>query len=231
LYGVYFDQVRSDLFIITELGGKTLSSKLTESPNLGLVQKLKILLDVSMGMKHLHNSNPCILHLDLKAMNILVDGSEKQPTAKLCDFGLAVELHPGLEYILPGLHGTIQWMAPEVLRDDEIELSKGFDRSVDVYSFAMVMYEVCHHKIPWQGQTFKYTDSGLQELDQAGAIRRAVLHGQRPAITATSVPDEYLQLMQECWSQDSETRPSFMDDPARLNISQRLDEMIAKLKS
>ena len=51
----------------------------------------------------------------------------------------------------------MQWMAPEVLRDDDIELAEGFDDAVDVYSFAMVMFEVAHNgKIPWEGKGFTW---------------------------------------------------------------------------
>eukprot|EP00526_Cylindrotheca_closterium_P002165 CAMPEP_0113655642 /NCGR_PEP_ID=MMETSP0017_2-20120614/29831_1 /TAXON_ID=2856 /ORGANISM="Cylindrotheca closterium" /LENGTH=930 /DNA_ID=CAMNT_0000568935 /DNA_START=231 /DNA_END=3019 /DNA_ORIENTATION=+ /assembly_acc=CAM_ASM_000147 len=67
---------------------------------------IQIVRDVSQGLRFLHASKPPILHGDLKAKNILIDGRFR---AKVADFGLATKTRGVLS-------GTPYWMAPEYLR-------------------------------------------------------------------------------------------------------------------
>jgi hypothetical protein len=101
-------------------------------------------------------------------------------------------------------------MAPECMRDDAVELARGFDVSADVYSFAMVMWEVAHPgRIPWQGENFELDES----IDITRAIRLAVLSGRRPALTKSELwPEGYKELMERCWSKHAEDRPKFIAD-------------------
>ena len=62
--------------------------------------------------------------------------------------------------------GTLQWMAPEV------HVSDTYDEKVDVYSFAMVLYEVAWQRIPF------YTD----ERGSSFSMERVIL-GARPDIS------------------------------------------------
>ncbi len=67
----------------------------------------KIALQVAEGLAHLQERN--IVHRDVKASNILVDGAYN---AKLGDFGLAGPPGPSSA---AGVSGTYQYMAPEIL--------------------------------------------------------------------------------------------------------------------
>ena len=198
------------VFIINELGDRTLRSLLKQE-SISWQIKVNILKGVSNGLAHLHSCDPCILHLDLKSENVLLFGhSAKNSVPKLCDFGLAVEMRPGLEYIMFG-NGTIQYMAPEVIRDDDIELSKGFDEGADVYSFSMIMWEVAHNdgRLPWEGEVFEQDIiEGELGLDQSTLIQNAVLQNKRPKVTC-EIPLEYNRIMEACWQQDSYDRPRF----------------------
>jgi len=102
LLGVYLND--AECLIISEFGGPTLSSVLaSEQDKFDWKSRLSVLMGIADGVRHLHGLDPCILHLDLKASNILLVGPERIP--KLCDFGLAVELKEGFEFLLPGEHG------------------------------------------------------------------------------------------------------------------------------
>ena len=104
LLGVYLNE--TECLIISELGGPTLSSVLaSEKPSMEWKSRLRILIGLADGMRHLHGLDPCILHLDVKASNVLLVGPDR--VAQLCDFGLAVELKPGFEFLLPGEHGYV----------------------------------------------------------------------------------------------------------------------------
>ena len=80
-------------------------------------------------MAYLHAMD--IIHRDLKGLNVLVD---RNLGAKVVDFGLtAVKLFHGSPVV-----GTPYWMAPELLTRTGAVATK----AADVYSFAIVMYEV-----------------------------------------------------------------------------------------
>ncbi|KAH9254820.1 hypothetical protein BASA81_007070 [Batrachochytrium salamandrivorans] len=200
LYGVYLDDV--ECLICSEFGGPTLNSVVAK---MDWRARVEVLLGIAEALRHLHGLDPCVLHLDLKASNVLVVNGQ----AKLCDFGLAVELRRGFEFLLPGEHGTIQYMAPEVMREDSVELGRGFDSGADVYSFAMIMWECAHPgRIPWQGEHFP--NIGM-ELDITGAIRQAVISGRRPHCEDTDTwPKGYQILMEMCWKKHSSDRPTFV---------------------
>ena len=48
--------------------------------------------------------------------------------------------------------GTAAWMAPEILDNTESHRRKQFTEKSDVFSFAMVMYEVLARAIPFEGK-------------------------------------------------------------------------------
>lgn len=122
-------------------------------------------------------------------------------------------------------------MAPECMRETEVELAKGFDAGADVYSFAMVMWEVAHPgRIPWQGEQFDTSET----VDITMAIRQAVLSGRRPIIEDTaSWPPGYLELMTRCWSKHPEDRPRFLadffEDDSNPSRSQRSRQTIGSI--
>ena len=62
---------------------------------------LPIVKDIVSGMRYIHNLRPAVIHGDLKAKNVLVDGNFK---AKITDFGLSQKRRFGC--------GTPLWMAP-----------------------------------------------------------------------------------------------------------------------
>lgn len=55
-------------------------------------QILRFLKDISQGVRFLHSAKPQVLHGDLKAANILVDGRLR---AKVADFGLSQKRRVG----------------------------------------------------------------------------------------------------------------------------------------
>ena len=145
---------------------------------------------VARGIKHLHDNH--IIHRDLKSENVLL--SEKK-VAKIGDFGTARILkHTKTKQ--SGETGTYSWMAPEVMREDEAIIS----RRCDTYSYAMVMYELFEHKVPFHEIKTKPVNM---------AIVNAVLkNGKRPTITV-SLPPYISGLIEICWREDPEKRLDF----------------------
>ncbi|KAJ7587146.1 kinase-like domain-containing protein, partial [Mycena floridula] len=73
--------------------------------------------------------------------NILIDNYSR---ALLCDFGAAEVLWPGTVLKSGSCRGTLRWMAPEVIKPDQVITLKA-----DVYSFGCFCTEVFAQKRPF----------------------------------------------------------------------------------
>ena len=86
------------------------------------------------GLAYLHEDcRDCIIHLDVKPENILLD-SEYSP--KLADFGLAKLLGRHHSRVLTTMRGTVGYLAPEWFSGEAIT------PKADVFSYGMLLIEV-----------------------------------------------------------------------------------------
>ena len=90
---------------------------------------------------------------------------------------------------LTGATGSYRFMAPEVA------LSKPYGRPVDVYSFAMILYNVYDSVAPWYGETGK-------------AAAKHAIRGERPPIPR-DWDSKIGELLRLCWAHEPFERPSF----------------------
>ena len=161
-------------------------------------QKLKILLDVGKGLNYLHNCKPPIVHRDLKSLNLLlsekVDDEFDTPIMKIADFGMAkIKANVESSQMMTANAGTYHWMAPEVLGGNT------YNEKVDIYSYGIVMYEVLCREIPFE-------ETGLDGMKVAVAVSK----GKRPCLDfiPKACPIDLVALMQSCWDQKPDRRPS-----------------------
>ena len=101
---------------------------------------------MTSGLHYLHNGarELRIVHRDIKSMNILITSTEHFDNlfAKISDFGTTKTIEETNE--LMSERGTYNWMAPELIRGDPVS------EKCDIYSFAMVLYEMLAKKIPYR---------------------------------------------------------------------------------
>ncbi|KAL5752742.1 hypothetical protein ACOSP7_022935 [Xanthoceras sorbifolium] len=186
--------VEPAMIILTELvRGETLQKFLWNSRpgRLDMKVSLSLGLGISRAMEYLHANG--IIHRDLKPSNILL--TEDTMEIKLADFGLA------REEIMDEMTceaGTYRWMAPELFSRDPIPngVKKHYDHKVDVYSFAIVMWELVTNKIPFKGR------------DNI-TIAYAAAKNERPSLE--NLPEDIVALLQSCWAEDPKVRPEFSE--------------------
>ncbi|PRP87903.1 putative LRR receptor-like serine/threonine-protein kinase [Planoprotostelium fungivorum] len=147
--------------------------------------KLSFIQGIALGMLHLHLEK--VIHRDLAVRNILLT---EHLVPKVSDFGMSREQKTDDASTTQTMVGPLKWMSPEAIQKGE------YSPKSDVFSFAVVMWEIITVEEPW---------AGLSGFDAAvGVIQR----GDRMRIPETC--DYALaDLIQQCWHVDPEQRPDF----------------------
>ncbi|KAF2366546.1 Serine-threonine/tyrosine-protein kinase catalytic domain [Trinorchestia longiramus] len=145
--------------------------------------------DVAQGVNYLHKHDPQVLHLDLKSMNVLLDGYTR---AKIADFGFSILRRSRSPAQKGAIRGTPAWMAPELLTKGEVSAK------CDVYSYAIILWEMLTSEQPFKGYDV------LQILESVEA-------GVRPPLPNAHVSRELRELITSCWAQNAALRPSFAE--------------------
>lgn len=152
-------------------------------------RRIRFCIDVAKGMHYLHTCIPIIVHRDLKSPNLLVD---KDWTVKVCDFGMS-RMKKNTFLSSKSNAGTPEWMAPEVLRNEES------DEKCDVYSYGVILWEIATMKEPW---------AELNAMQVVGAVG---FQGKRLDLENNKICPEMKELLKRCFSEKSSGRPSFLE--------------------
>jgi serine/threonine protein kinase len=183
--------------IQTPLSAKIEEWGLATAENEQLHERLVYAMSIVQAMKYLHSLK--IVYRDLKIDNLGLDAKNQ---ILLYDFGLAKTLSGQSDngkYKLTGNTGSWAYMAPEVAKGYK------YNFSVDVYSFGIVLWELCNGKFAFEGKQF----------DKEA----------RPSIFRGVWPKALEILMMECWHWNPNQRPSFVQ------IEERLTAIMEELHS
>jgi len=189
--------------LITELLDSNLEMLLSNRHRqLSLSQRLKLSFDCISGINWIHLVHPYpLIHRDIRCSNFLVDDSLR---VKLCDFGLSVFKtgEPNTVKISADDIHSPTYMAPEVFN------GVNFDEKSDIYSFAIVFWEVLTRSEAYSDLTKVYPEP--KQLLKAVCDTSNPL---RPALSALSsgVTSSTKELLTSCWDPDPKRRPSAED--------------------
>ena len=180
-------------YLVTEfVDGGTLK-EWAQREKRGSREVLELLVGVADGLAAAHEAG--ILHRDIKPANILIT---KSGYAKLADFGLAkLTERPAAaddatrsmtdELTRRGaVVGTIAYMSPEQAS------GRRLDTRSDVFSFAIVMYQMLAGRRPFDGST---------ELE----VLQKIIHGS-PATLGTETPAAVRAVLEKALAKDPDQR-------------------------
>jgi Tol biopolymer transport system component/predicted Ser/Thr protein kinase len=179
------------------LTGETLKQLIQDGP-LPIERVIELASDIADALETAHDRG--IIHRDIKPANIFVT---KRGNAKVLDFGLAKmvpvkELAGGAEssqerqYLTDGLGaalGTAAYMSPEQA------LGRPLDARSDLFSFGILLYEMCTGRSPFQGDT---TGELLISIVQQVQVT--------PARLNPAVPVGLARIIDRCLEKDRDLR-------------------------
>lgn len=182
--------------------------------------RMKIALDAARGLAYLHeDSQPCVIHRDFKASNILL---ENDFHAKVSDFGLAKQAPEGrLNYLSTRVMGTFGYVAPEYAMTGHLIVKS------DVYSYGVVLLELLTGRRPvdmsqssGQENLVTWTRPVLRDKDRLQELADPRLGGQYPK-------DDFVRvctIAAACVSPEANQRPTMGEVVQSLKMVQRSAE-------
>ena len=132
-----------NLYMVMErVRGQSLEERLRARPRIGIKDSLALITQVAEGLAYAHSMG--VIHRDIKPANLMITDTG---LVKIMDFGIARARGSQRLTRDGGIVGTLPYMAPEQLRGEA-----GDERS-DLYSLAIVLYEMLAGQVPFAAAT------------------------------------------------------------------------------
>eukprot|EP01147_Barroeca_monosierra_P001066 gene1066-4297_t len=197
--GTQLQMQRCNLLVTEYMPGGTLHQRIYSEEPYKLHDMISWMLDIVSALAYLHFDGPaCILHLDLKPLNVLLT---RGGICKLADLGAAmpaisrsndcIEQKNSADCMQKRVCGTPRYMAPEVIRGCHLLTDRA-----DIWSFGVLCSEMIGREQPFPEHTNNFTISFL-----VGSRNK---HPNMPE----SVPGTLRSLLELAWQPDPQHRPS-----------------------
>uniref|UniRef100_A0A0W0FW06 Protein kinase domain-containing protein n=1 Tax=Moniliophthora roreri TaxID=221103 RepID=A0A0W0FW06_MONRR len=163
--------------------------------------RLNAVTQIAAGIAYLHLLDPPIVHGNIKGANVLITDDFR---CALTDFGLPMSAYNPSEPTGPWrgyLVGSFRWLSPEVINQNKLDAAIETPR--DIYAYACTILEIMTGEHPFA------------EIPFEPAVAVAVARGKRPAKPTKPkqgwCPQNIWKLVESCWEQDPDERPSAND--------------------
>lgn len=130
----------SHYIVMEYIEGKTVKQLLKKRGNLTVSEAVDIMLQLTDGISHAHDSY--IIHRDLKPQNIMI---QEDGQIKITDFGIAMALNSTQLTQTNSVMGSVHYLPPEQAS------GKGSTIKCDIYSMGILFYELLTGVLPFKG--------------------------------------------------------------------------------
>ncbi|PKC54109.1 kinase-like protein [Rhizophagus irregularis] len=190
-YGLTQDPSNGNYMLVMNIMDLNLREYLQQNYNqLTWKRKIQFAYYITYALKDIHDENA--IHRDLHSGNILF--SETGQRFVISDLGFCgpADKSPN------SIYGNLPYIAPEVIAGKEYTFKS------DIYSIAMLMWEISSGKPPFDNYEHDYY------------LAMNIINGIRPRIIS-GTPLEYKNLMKQCWDADPLKRPDIKTLKKKIN--------------
>lgn len=192
---------KGDLTDIIKSEYKLKGAKKQAPPEWTITKKFIVLYGIAKGMSYVHKFD--IMHRDLKPDNILLNENYEP---KIADFGFSKFADSESAVLHTMQIGTILYEAPEVILYDT------YNTKVDVYSFAIIACYMFSGKVPHENE---------KQMDVLINIEKA----DRDESLLEGMPTGVQALIEACWDQEPNNRPTFDIIVEQLALKEFFDDV------
>jgi serine/threonine protein kinase len=191
ILGWGFDPLHQRMFLVKEFVERgNLLALLGQPIIITGTTKKALLLDVARGLEFLHTRSPCLVHCDVKSLNVLVSYRWR---AKLQDFGMVCVSSGKAQAQIPEIQGhtyagSYAWMSPECFAHPHQPIP-----GWDIWGFGVIAWELATRCRPWDGRIQMQVVASL-------------LAGKRLACK-DSWDHRFTRVLEGCWHARPDRRP------------------------
>ena len=166
-----YDEYQGEPYLVMKIiEGPTLKQKMLKQ-GVTLQETILIMRDIASALDYAHAHD--VLHRDMKPSNVLID---RQGKPYITDFGLARLTQLGESTISQDMMlGTPYYISPEQAQGE-----KDLDHRTDIYSLAIILYEMITGRVPFMADTpYAIVHGHIYSVPDAPSVHKA---GLPPAV-------------------------------------------------
>lgn len=148
---------------------------------------LNMCMQLADGVMYLHSQNPCVVHRDLKSLNVVLD---LNLNIKICDFGLTESMER-THITKRNNGGSPRYMAPELF-DCKTKITE----KIDIWAMGCIFNEIFSGPLPYAN------------INTLADLTREMLVHRRPPEVSSHMFEEIQQLITSCLDFDPSRRPT-----------------------